>query len=275
MKKRSLLPTEHTYASMFGACAEAGRKSTEILKKLREEIERRNVVLDIIPTNALLAALAACGLHDDVRDVYDNMIKRNMVSDIMTFTSLLLATTHYKEAGFEAAQRVWSEMTMSPDLHCFNVLLRCIRDCSISSLEGVGEGKRTVILKLDQVKSTKLHMSGVASFSLGDGGKLKVHVGYVVRKGRVKGPAIRWLETEDVEVLLSYLEKLQLQPDIRLFHLLAQLTLDLSFLMGELTKLEGKVFPDNKFVVAAIKKQAHIGNLTGAKVHYLCVYFDQ
>ena len=271
MKKRSILPTDYTYSSMFGACAEAGPKSTKVLKQLREEIERRNVVLDSISTNALMTALIACGFHDDARDVYDNHVKSNVTSDIQMFTVLLSATLHDKEGGFEAAQRVWSEMPVSPDVHCFSMLLQCIRNCTISSLEEVDEEKRTIVLKFDQPNYTRLHVSGVAPFSLGDGSKMKVYVGYVVRKGKARGPTIRWLETEDVEVLLSYLEKLQLQPDIRTFHLLAQLTFDLALLMSKMTKLKGKVVLDNKFVVAAIKQQAMIRNITTVKVH-VCMY---
>ena len=285
MKKRSLLPTDHTYSAMFSACAKAGPKSTEILKKLREEIERRNVHLDIISTNALLAALAACGCRDDTWDIYNSMIKRGVSPDPQTFTSLLVASTHDKVGGFEAAQRAWLEMSVHPDLHCFNVLLQCIRDCGISPsiLGRVDEEKRTIALKLDLVNFDdsgssfcqdeaviiKLHVSGVADFALGDGSRLRVYVGQVAGKARggVRGPAIRWLETEDVEKLLSLLKKLQLPPEVRTFNLLVQLTFDASFLMREMAKLKRrKVRPDSQFVVTAIKQQALLGNLPGAKV---------
>ena len=285
MKKRSLFPTDHTYSGMFSACAKAGPKATEILKKLQEEIERRNVHLDTISTNALLAALAACGFHDNTWDIYESMIKRGVNPDPQTFTSLLVASTHDKVGGFKAAQRAWSEMCVHPDLHCFNVLLKCIRDCGIipSILERVDKEKKTITLKLDLVNFddngssfcqdeaaiVKLDVSGVASFALGEGSSLKVYVGQVTGKerGGLRGPAIRWLENEDVEKLLSLLKKLQLPPEVRTFNLLAQLTFDASFLMREMAKLKRrKVRPDSQFMVTAIKQQALLGNLPGAKV---------
>lgn len=288
MKKRSLLPTDRTYSSMFSACAETGPKSTKILDKLREEIERRNVHLEKISTNALMAALAACGYHDDTWDVYDHMIKMNMSPDSYTFTSLLLATSHDKMGGFETAKRVWSEMRVHvhPDLHCFNVLLQCIRDCGISPnvLERVDEENRTITLKLDLVNfsdgssicqdkpvTVELCVNGVASFPLGDGYKLNVHVGHVVGRRGLRGSTFRWLETEDIELLLSLLKKLQLPPRPMTFHLLAHLSLDASFLVREMVKLKRKkVKPDSQFVVAAIRRQALLGNLPGAKVHVMC-----
>jgi pentatricopeptide repeat protein len=276
---------------MFSACARAGPKSTEILKKLRDEIERRNVHLEKISTNALMAALAACGFHDDTWDIYNGMIERAVNPDPQTFTSLLVATTHDKVGGFEAAQRAWSEMSIPPDLHCFNVLLQCIRDCGIdpSILERVDKEKRTIDLKLDLVNfedggslicqdeavSIRLHVSGVAGFALGDGSTLKVYVGQVLGRG-VRGPTIRWLETEDIEKLLSFLKKLQLPPEVMTFNLLAQLTFDVSFLVREMAKLKRrKVRPDSQFVVTAIKKQALLGNLPGAKVHNNIIHLCQ
>ena len=284
MKKCALLPTDYTYSSMFSACAEAGPKSTKILNKLQEEIERRNASLDRVSTNALMAALAACGFHDDTWDVYNSMIKRNVNPDPQTFTHLLLATTHDDVGGLEAAQRVWSEMNVVPDLYCFNVLLQCIRDCGINPemLERVNEENRTIALKLDLVDfdnsgslvcqdeavTIKLRVSGVAEFPLGGDNKLKVHVGHVMGRRGVRGATVRWLEREDVEILLSLLKELELRPEAMTFHLLAQLTFDVSFLMREMAALKRrKIRPDSLFVVTAIKRQALLGNLTGAKVH--------
>ena len=290
MKKRSLLPTDHTYSSMFAACAEAGHKSSDILDKVQDEIERRSVLLNSISTNALITALAACGRHDDARDIYANMVNKSMNPDPHTFSSLLLAAAHNKEGGFEAGQRAWSEMIASgiqPDLHCFNVLLQCVRDSGISPnvLERVGEEKRSITLKLnydddgsavcqDDSITIKLHVSGVAGFSLGDGSKLMVHLGHVEGKARgVRGPTIRWLETEDIEMLFTLLKKLKLQPEIITFHILAHLSFDPSLLMREMAKLKRRgVIPDSRFMVAAIKMQALLGNLTGAKVCVVKVF---
>lgn len=292
MKKRSLPPTDHTYSSMFAACAEAGPKSSVILDKVRDEVERRSVLLNSISTNALMTALAACGRHDDARDIYANMINKNMSPDPHTFSSLLLAAARDKEGGFEAGQRAWSEMIASgvqPDLHCVNILLQCLRDggINLSLLERVKEEKRSITLKLDLADfvhkgstlsqsdsaTVKLCVSGVVSFSLGHGSRLRVHLGNVEGKARggVRGPAVRWLEVEDVEMLFELMKGLKLRPEIRTFHLLAHLTFDPSFLMREMVKLKKRVVPDSRFIVASIKMQAFLGNLVGAKVRTCCL----
>ena len=283
MKKRSLLPTDHTYSSMFAACAEAGPKSSKILDKLQDEVERRNVLLNSISSNALITALAACGRHDDAGGIYTDMLNKHMTPDPHTFSSLLLAAAHNKEDGFEAGQRAWSEMIASgvqPDLHCFNVLLQCVRDGGIGPavLERVSEENRSVALKLnldfadddsimsrDDSVNIELCVSGVATFTLGQGNRLRVYLGHV--EGKRRGPTIRWLEAEDIKMLFALLKELKLRPEIRTFHLLAHLTFEPSFLMREMAKLKRRVIPDGRFMVAAIKMQALLGNLSGAKVH--------
>ena len=279
MKKRSLLPTDHTYSSLFAACAEYGPKSSRIVDKVQDEIERRSILLNNISLNALITALASCGRHDDALGVYSDMIKRNMNPDLHTFGSLLLAAANDKEGGFEVAQRMWSEMIASglnPDLHCFNVLLQCVRDSGISHIlpDKVKE-RRTVDLNLDlnstdgdssrlQCDSTsvEIYVSGTANFTLGQESRFKVHLGQV--QGRRKSPPLRWLEVEDIEMLFSLFKKLRVRPEIRTFHLLAHLSLNPSPLFTEMGKR--KVHPDSQFMVAAIKMQSLLGNLAGAEV---------
>ena len=282
MKKRALIPTDHTYSIVFAACAEVGPKSSTILDKVQDEIERRSVLLNNISTNALITALASCGRHDDALGIYSDMIKRNLNPDLHTFGSLLLAAANDKEGGFEVAQRMWSEMVasgMNPDLHCFNVLLQCLRDSGVNHthIERV-ENKRAVTFSMDinLNVSTKLQdnpttielcVTGVVSFILGQGKRLKVHLGHVA--GRRKGPPLRWLEPEDIELLFALFKELRVRPEIRTFHLLAHLSLDPSRLIREMRKR--KVQPDSRFAVAAIKMQAQLSNLNGAKV-YICTY---
>lgn len=138
MKKRALLPTPHTYSSMFGACGMAGPSAVGILDKVREEMERRDVCPDTIVTNSLISALAHCGKHDEAMQVYLDMTsKTHSDPDVRTFGALLLAVGKDKVRGLEVAQRVWSEMLASGiqvDLYSYNMLLQVLRD---GGLEGV------------------------------------------------------------------------------------------------------------------------------------------
>lgn len=281
MKKRSILPTDHTYSSLFASCAEVGPKASTVLDKVQEEVERRSVLLNNVSTNALITALASCGRHDDAMGIYLEMINRKMMPDLHTFGSLLLAASNNDSNGFEVAQRVWLEMIASgldPDLHCFNILLQCLRDGGVSStiVERVEEKRRAalnVALNLDEtftpsrfhggVKDIDLWVNGAVSFTLGQGSRLRVHLGHV--EGRRQLSPLRWLEEEDVELFFSLFKKLRLRPDIRTFHLLAHLCLDPSRLMKKMNRR--KVLPDSRFMVAAIKMQASLGNVTGAKVN--------
>ena len=280
MKKRSLLPSDHTYSSLFAACAEAGPKASTILDKVQDEIERRSVMLNNISTNALITALASCGRHDDALGIYSDMFKRNMNPDLHTFGALLLVAAGDRDGGFEVAQRVWSEIIasgMNPDLHCFNVLLQCVRGSGVnhSNTESVNERRSvSVTANLDftadnlanqrhDLTNIELRVTGVTNFTLGQGSRLKVHLGHV--EGRRKEPPLRWLEVEDVELLFALFKSLKLRPEIRTFHLLAHLCLDPSLLVRKMGKR--KILPDSRFVVAAIKMQAQLGNLAGAKVH--------
>ena len=139
MKKAGVLPTDHTYTSLFTACARAGPKSLDQLTRIRAEIERREVLLNNIATNALISALASCEQPKEAYQVYLDMLKLSLQPDIQTFGSLLLAAAKDLETGVELAQRMWAEMLASgfqPDLHSYNLLLQCLRDA------GVPEAKR-------------------------------------------------------------------------------------------------------------------------------------
>lgn len=277
MKKRALLPTDHTYTSMFAACGMAGPVASPILDKVQAEMERRDVFPNTIVTNALIAALAQCGRHDDALQAYLNMSKQNLLPDLFTFGSLLVAMAKDKHRGLELAQRVWSEMRASgleADLHSFNMVLQVLRDAGLDGVVMEAGQRRlhteTILLdkeeEVDEKRRTSskitLFVQGKAGFTLSDDVTLSMSVGSISPRGP---PTLRWLDRASVECFYAALKQRRLKPDIHTFHLLVHLTLDPSHLLK--TMEERKVKADGKFMTAAITQQAtRLQNLRGAKV---------
>lgn len=138
MKKRGLLPTDHTYSSMFAACGAAGVKGAAVLDKVRAEMERRGICPNIIVTNSLISALALCGKHEEAMQVYLDMSKVSSEPDLCTFGGLLLALSKDRSSGLHVAKRVWSEMLVSglkADLYSYNMALQVLRDGGVASDE--------------------------------------------------------------------------------------------------------------------------------------------
>ena len=278
MKKWGVLPTDHTYTSLFTACAQAGPNSLHQLTRVRAEIERRGLLLNNITTNALITALASCGRPTEAYQVYVDMLKLNLSPDIHTFGSLLLVAAKDPETGIELAQRIWSEMLASgfqPDLYSYNLMLQCLRDAGVPSTRQASRagGEKTASKttrsekkrKDDSAKENreKSAITGDTERSVEAKWQVQIRLSPSLSITLcLGGRGLRWLGKGDVGRLLGAMEGEGLKPDIRTFHLLASLTLDCGSLLEE---MRGRgVAPDDRFMVAAIRTQAQLG---GAKVH--------
>ena len=130
MKKRAILPTDHTYTSMFTACAKAGPRSLTYLTRVQDEVERRGFELNLISTNALLSALVSCGQLDAAFEIYQDRRDKGQPVDVSTIGALLLGSSQDTEQGLWRTEKLWGEMAelkLSPDLHCYNLTLSCLR----------------------------------------------------------------------------------------------------------------------------------------------------
>lgn len=285
MKKRRLLPTDRTYTSLFNACAEAGPKSLVYLEKIQAEIERRSIHLNLIASNALISALASCEQHENAFQVYLDMLKMNVSPDIQTFGSLLAAASKDLERGVEKAQRVWSEMlasSFSPDLYSYNLLLRCLRDAGIPEYMKQPAMVEKGIPKITESRLRNLTSKQSARTDMSSTGRDKGENGSVEIIGRIESTAVvhfilspghkltlyidpkglRWVD--EVEVIAA-LKQAKTRLDIRTFHLLASLVVDSGHLLQKIATRRG-VEPDSRFMVAAIRMQAQLRNIEGAKV---------
>jgi len=137
MKKRALLPTDHTYSSMFAACGAAGPAAAPIMDKVRAEMERRNIRPNTVVTNAMISGLDLGSRQEVDTQVSRGIAKMKSRPDIFTTGAILLAGGKDKTRGLEVARRVWSEMRandLKADLYSYNTLLQVLRD---AGLEGV------------------------------------------------------------------------------------------------------------------------------------------
>lgn len=311
MKKHGLLPTDHTYTSMLSACAESGHSAAAILEKVENEIERRQVTLNNIGMNAHISALASCGRHKDALKVYLDMVKVGMAPDVHTYSGLLLASARDGVGGMVMAQQVWWEMSASHcrrDLYTYNLLLQCLRDSGMdgSQVQSTEQSNLLRISSLDlDLSESRTHrkssendksrrsLNGVFAdrqsvsvrqterfdFLLAKDCKLTLNLGYLI-KSDSRGnsahklsrelPSVRWLDDHSINLLFHSLESDQVRPDIRLFHLLLQLVLDPSPLLKRME--DANIAMDEKILRTALKLQARLGSVDGAKVTNVELY---
>ena len=270
MKKRALEPSNHTYSSLLNACSNAGPPAKEYLLKIQEEMERRNVTLNGIATNAHLSAMASCRLHEEAFETYEKMSSQHLSPDLHTFGTLLQAASKDVRGGLEKAQRVWSEMTtrddITPDALCYNLLLLCMREAGIPSSmrkplpeaakeEGEKEPRTRKVVSSPPRGVLAADAKEIATFALPSGHKIHLCLG---KWGE------RWLTGEDTLGLLGAMKKAGLSPDVRTFNLLIGLAQDTECVLKAME--EAKIPPDRKFWIATIRSLALRGDIQGAKV---------
>lgn len=102
--------------------------------------------------------------------------------------------------------------------------------------------------------------------------KLTLNLGYVIKSNTPKEPPhdqgkvlpIRWLEEHSVDILFHSLKIERLRPDIRLFNLLIQLVLDPSPVLKRMEVCG--IALDERVILTAVKLQARLGSVEGARV---------
>lgn len=277
MKKRALEPSNHTYSSLLNACSNAGPPAKEYLLKIQEEMERRNVTLNGIATNAHLSAMASCRLHEEAFETYEKMSSQRLNPDLQTFGTLLQAASKDERNGLERAQRVWLDLAtqddVAPDTLCYNQLLLCMREAGIPSSmrkplpkakgEGENEPRTRKVVSSPPRGVLAANAKEVATFVLPPSGhEIRLCLG---RWGE------RWLTREDTLGLLEAMKKASLSPDVVTFNLLIGLALDTECVLKAME--EANIPPDRKFWIATIRSLALRGDLKGARVSCaLCIF---
>lgn len=178
MKKRGLRVTGPIYAALFSACANTIHPSAglELAKNLRKIMIQNRIDANEIIYNAMIKAFGRCGDIDTAFLLVDEMKDKKLRMKIDTMNHLLQACCSDREYGFRHALLVWHKIylrKMVPDVHSFNLMIRCTRDCGIGD---PNEMRRVIahILQSSQA-AVKLKAKGDKIFLLEDKPKARIN----------------------------------------------------------------------------------------------------
>ncbi|KAK7111976.1 hypothetical protein V1264_011509 [Littorina saxatilis] len=139
MKKMGIEPKPATYTALFNACSnspwkEDGKARADNLYRL---MKGKEVEPTFITGKAMVKAFALCA---DLKRAFSLMDELSQIyrPDPEAFSFLLMACASDKEEGLRHAIQVWRlmhEIGVQPDLHLYNLLLRCIRDCGVGDVK--------------------------------------------------------------------------------------------------------------------------------------------
>lgn len=140
MKQRGLKVTGGTYTSLFNACSTCPWPQDGLNKaiRLREIMLEKGYDPNESNYNAMIKAFGRCGDIKTAFQLVDEMKTKELTIQVDTFNFLLQACVSDPEYGFRHALIVWHKMyqrRLLPDLYSFNLMLRCVRDCSIGDIE--------------------------------------------------------------------------------------------------------------------------------------------
>lgn len=149
MKRRGLKPTGDTYTCLFTACVNSPWV-TDGLKRahgLRELMIEKAIEPNLTNYNAMIKAFGRCGDLSTAFSLVDEMMSKKIKIRVHTFNHLLQACISDKNHGLRHALIVWRKMLKlkeKPNIFSFNLMLKCVKDCNLGSLEDMQDLISTV-----------------------------------------------------------------------------------------------------------------------------------
>lgn len=134
-------PPHSHITCLINACAECPfpEYGIERLKWLRDHLRvDLDRSLNVIQYNALIKAYGKLGQLGEASKVVQEMIQEKIYPNMGTIVQLLVGCTTDKENGTAIALRVFKRMRlygMKPEIHVFELMLKCIRDCGMGTPE--------------------------------------------------------------------------------------------------------------------------------------------
>lgn len=144
MKRRGLKPTGDTYTCLFTACANSpwpvdGLKNAKHLRQLMFE---KGIEPNLTNYNAMIKAFGRCGDLPTAFQIVDEMKSKNISLRVHTLNHLLAACISDKNNGLRHALIVWRKLLQlreKPNIYSFNLMLRCVKDCNLGTIEDIQE----------------------------------------------------------------------------------------------------------------------------------------
>lgn len=157
MKKRGLKMHAGTYTALFNACANSPWPEDGLSRAthLREIMIESQYEPNEPNYHTMIKAFGRCGDLPMAFSLVDEMRSKKMLLKVDTMNFLLQACISDKEAGFRHALLVWRKLLkkdINPDIYTFNLLLRCIRECGIGSIDAT----KDVIDKITAGNTTRM-----------------------------------------------------------------------------------------------------------------------
>lgn len=245
MKQRALKVTGGTYTSLFNACSTCPwpQDGLNKAKRLREIMLEKGYEPNASNYNSMIKAFGRCGDITTAFELVDEMKSKDLEIQVDTFNFLLQACISDVEYGFRHALIVWHKMyqrRLLPDLYSFNLMLKCVRDCSIGDIETMQNVISGILLasKIDRNKQLKINdnqqlLIESNSETTTDAADIEEiadstdqapnlisrfpHLGSLVVLNQVKKAEDRLLLLGGANAILSEMEKIKVQPDIKTF----------------------------------------------------------
>lgn len=152
MKQRDLKVTGPTYAALFNACANSihPNEGLKLATNLRKVLIQKEHDASEITYNTMIKAFGRCGDIKTAFQLVDEMKEKKKRLRVDTMNHLLQSCCSDKEHGFRSALLVWHSIyrrKLDPDLHSFNLLLRCTRDCGMGELDVIRKVIAQILLR--------------------------------------------------------------------------------------------------------------------------------